>query len=263
MPGSGAASRARRSAWQRRVRWAGLAVAALSWSSSAAAQVGYTGSIYFGKMETSDGERTDAVYLINAVDVQRGRVRVSATIPWVLQRSRWTDAALGPVESSWQSGLSDPTFRIDAEAWRSRGRQTRLRVGGAVKVPVADVESGFSSGETDVAMSLSLSTARGRDSLFADVTFWLMNDAPDAAYRDVPTFYVGYARVLDRGYRWSGLVSVGGGPSVIAGIRAPVQVSAALLRLLGAKGAFGISLDVGVTSGAADYAVASTWRFTF
>lgn len=247
----------------RRTWLAGLLLTALCWPFPASAQVGYTGSVYFGKMETSDGERTDAVYLINAIDVERGRMRVSATLPWILQRSKWTDPVLGPGESAWQSGFSDPTFRIEAEAWRSRSQDVRLRLGGAIKVPVADVASGYSSGQTDVAVSLSVSTGRGRHSVFADATFWMLSDSPDATYRDVPTFYVGYARVLDRDYRWSGLLSVGGGPSVIPGAGAPMQVSAALLRLLGTKGALGLSLDVGVTNGSADIGIASTWRLVF
>jgi hypothetical protein len=247
----------------RRLRVAAFAAAALCWATAASAQIGYTGSLYFVRIDTAEGERTDAVYLFTSVDFERGRFRGSLTVPVIAQQSAWIDPDLGPVETGWQSGLADPTLRVDAEVWRNRTRDTTLRLSGAVKVPVASVEDGYSSGGTDVAFGLSVATFRGRNSVLADLTFWILGDPADADYRNVPAFYAGYARVLDRNYRWSGIVSVSGAPSAIAGFDPPAQVSLALLRLLGRGAALGVSFDVGLTDGAADFAVGSTWRFVF
>ena len=70
------------------------------------------------------------------------------------------------------------------------------------------------------------------------------------------------ARVLDARYRWSGIVSVSAAPSAIPGFDPPAQASVAVLRVFG-RAALGVSFDVGLTDGSADFAVGSTWRFVF
>jgi hypothetical protein len=240
-----------------------LAMAALGWAVAASAQVGYMGSLYFVRAETAEGERTDAVYLFTSLEVERGRLRGSVTIPVIAQQSRWTDAELGPVETGWQSGLSDPIVRLDAQVWRTPLRDTSVRLSGAVKVPVASVGDGFSSGKPDVAIGASVSRFRGRNSVLADLTYWILGDPSEIDYRNVPAFYIGYGRVLDGRSRWSGIVSVSGASSATEGFAGPVQLSVAMLRVLSAAAAFGVSVDVGLTDGAADFAVGTTWRVGF
>ena len=242
---------------------AAIAAAALMRATAASGQVGYTGSVYFVKIDTPDGQRTDAVYIFNSVDFEFGRLRGSATLPVIAQQSAWVDSVLGSVNTGWQSGLADPTFRIDADVWRTRLRGTSVRVSGSFKAPVASVDDGYSSGEADVAVGISVSTFLGRNGLLADLSYWTLGDPPGVDYRNVPTIYVGYARVLDPAARWSGIVSVSGSPSVIPGAEPTAQVSAAVLRLLGRGASIGLSFDVGLTDGAADFGIGTTWRVAF
>jgi len=246
-----------------RLRVAGLAAVALAWATAASAQIGYMGSVYYVRIGDSDDNRTDAVYLFNSVDLETGRVRTSISLPLISQQSRWVDAELGPVETPWQTGVADPSVRVDVEAWRNRARDVSIRASGTVKIPVASVEDGYSSGEVDVGVGMAVSVFRGRNSVLADITYWMLGDPPDFDYRNVPAFYVGYARVLDRAYRWSGIVSVSGAPSVIPGLDPPAQISVAVLRVFGTGAAVGVSFDIGLTGGASDFAVGSTWRFAF
>jgi hypothetical protein len=240
-----------------------IATAALLWAAAASAQVGYTGSLYFVKVETAEGDRTDAVYVFNSLDFEYRRLRATATFPVIAQQSAWIDATLGPVETGWSSGAADPTFRLDAEVWRSRFRSTSVRLSGTVKVPVASVDDGYSSGQADVALGASIATFRGRNNLTADVTYWILGDPSELDYRNVPSFYAGYARVLDGRYKWSGIVALSGAPSPIPGLDPSVQLSLALLRVLRPGAALGVSFDIGLTDAAADFAVGSTWRFAF
>jgi len=248
---------------RRRLRVASLAAVVLLWATAASAQVGYIGSVYFVRIGETDENRTDAVYLFNSIDVEAGRVRTSVSLPLIVQQSRWTDPELGPSVTPWLSGLADPTVRVDVEAWRGRSRTQSLRLSGSVKVPVASVEDGYSSGEVDVAFGVSYSAFRDRNSVLADVTYWWLGDPTDFDYRNVPAFYVGYARVLDRRYRWSGILSVSGAPSVIPGLDPPAQVSVAVLRVFGRGAALGFSVDVGLTGGSSEFALGSTWRLAF
>lgn len=247
----------------RRLRVAGLAAVALVWATAASAQIGYMGSVYFVRIGESEEDRTDVTYLFNSFDIQTGRVRTSVSIPFLVQQSRWVDPEFGPFETPWQSGFADPSVRVDVDVWRNWRRDQSLRASGSVKIPVASVEEGYSSGEVDVAVGVSYSVFRGRNSVLADVTYWMLGDPPDFDYRNVPAFYVGYARVLDRSYRWSGIVSVSGAPSVIPGLDPPAQMSIAVLRVFGPRAALGFSFDIGLTGGASEFALGSTWRFAF
>jgi len=249
----------------RRLGRAGLAAAlVVCFAATGAAQTGgYTGSIYFVTIDTADGEQADAVYILNSLDVEHGRLRASATLPWIVQRSAWAVEGDQLLDVPWQSGFADPTFRVEVEAWRTRARDAALRLSASVKAPVASVEDGFSSGEVDYALGVSWSAFRNRQSVLADFTWWVLGDPSDVDYRNVASFYVGYGRVLDRRYRWSAIVSASGAPSVIPGGTPPAQVSVALLRGFGARGALGVSFDVGLTDGAADLGVGTTFRFAF
>ena len=246
----------------RRRRVTLLTAAALTWAAAASAQIGYTGSVYSVRFETADGARTDAVYVFTSIDFEHGRLRGAATVPVVMQQAAWIDPVLGPVETGWLSGIADPVLRLDGAVWRTPSGGASLRVSGSVKLPVASVEDGYSSGEVDVALGLSASIFRGRNSLLADFTYWWLGDPSEVEYRNVPAFYVGYARVLDRAYRWSAIASVSGAPSPVPGFDPAAQMSLAVLRVIG-RGALGVSVDIGLTDSAANLAVGSTWRIVF
>lgn len=224
---------------------------------------GYIGSVYFVSADNVEGERSDAMYLLNGFDVEKGRIRASATVPFIVQRIRWTEADGAAAETPWLSGFGDPFFRVDVAVWRPRARGSSFRLSASIKPPLASVTDGFSSGEVDYAFGASWSSWRGRQSVLADVTYWVVGDPPDTDLRNVPAFYVGYGRVLDSRYRWSAIVSASGSPPLAPGLGSTAQISAAVLRTVGRTGAAGVSVDVGLTGGAADIALGTTWRFAF
>lgn len=242
----------------------GVVVVALGLVLSAApasAQFGYTGSTHFVTVETPEGDRTEAAYIFTTLDYEAGPLRTSLTVPLVAQSLEWTDPTVGRVATGWQTGMADPTIRLDARVWAAPSSTVRLT--GSVKLPVTSTEDGRSTGEVDAAVGVTVTTSRGRHSVMADVTYWMLGDPDAVTYRNVPAIYVGYARVLDRQYRWSGIVSISAAPSAIPTLGAPAQLSAALLRVVGRRAALGVSVDVGLTDQAADLAVGALWRIVF
>lgn len=218
--------------------------------------------MYFVRADVADGVRTDAFYILNSLDVERGAIRASATIPVIAQRSVLTQPGTDDIATAWGTGVADPIFRVDATVWRATGRRTTVRLSGSVKVPLGRVEDGYSSGRTDYAVGASWSHTRGRHSLMTDVTYWVIGDPPDVDVRNVASFYLGYGRILDRSFRTSIVVSGGLTPSIVAGLPSSGQVGVGWLRAIGPS-ALGVSANVGVTEGAADLALGTTWRVTF
>jgi hypothetical protein len=241
-----------------------VAVVLVLTAASASGQTGYTGAAYFVKTTTAEGERSEAVYLFNSVDVTRGWLRTTVTVPLVVERTRWAVDGVPDVEPEpWTVGFGDPVIRLDVEPFRRGASGLSARFGAAIKAPLASVDEGLSSGEVDVGLGVSVSAGRDRDSVLADVTYWIVGDPPDLPLRNGPSAYVGYARVLDRDYRWSALVSVSGSPALAPGLRAPAQVGIGILRVLRSGAGLGVSVDIGLTDGAADIAVGTSWRMAF
>jgi hypothetical protein len=230
-------------------------------ATAASAQVGYAGSVFFVRLDTAEGDRSDGLFIMNSVDGERGILRASATLPLLAQRSRWAVPDAEPIQEPWNFGLADPIFRADIGAWRSRAHDSSVRLSGSIKVPIASVDQGFSSGETDYAVGVSWSRFRGRHSVLTDVTYWVVGDTADVNFRNVPSFYVGYGRVLDEQYRWSAIVSASATPAVVPESGHPAQVGIAVLRMLGPGRALGISVHIGLNDSAADLAIGSMWRF--
>ncbi|MEZ5316796.1 MAG: hypothetical protein R2752_05295 [Vicinamibacterales bacterium] len=251
-----------REAIRRRVTtWAAALV--LGVASPALAQVGYTGSLHFVRVGTGE-DRTDAVYLFNGVEVERGRIRVSATVPVILLRAPAVDAVTGAtLPAAWSNGIGDPVFRVDVATMPTRDQPFGATLSASFKPPLADAAQGFGSGEADVAFGVTLSGVRGRNSVLVDVSWWVLGDPPDLPLRDVPSFYAGYGRILDRQYRWSLLASVSGSPAIVSGLPSSSQVGVSLLRLFDRGSGVGVNLSLGLTDGAADVVVGTMWRVGF
>jgi hypothetical protein len=236
----------------------------LGQAATARAQAGYTGSVNLVRDRSDSSGSTDAVYVFNSVDVTRGRFRATATVPLVSQRIESTVVpADDTAEPAWSGGLGDPMLRADVTLLRRRTGGLAVSVSGAVKIPVADAEGGTGSGEYDGSVGVTLMGARGRSSFLADVTYWVLGDPPDTIVRNVPAVYLGYATVLDRGYRWSAMFGVSSAASVVPGLAPPTQGHAGVLRMLRSGTAVGATVSVGLNDAAADLAVGAIWRVAF
>ena len=237
--------------------------AMLLWQAGiASADGGYSGAVSFVRGQSVTSEAASAVYIFNSVDVSRGRLRVTATLPLVSQE---TIVLVVPTTQSpsWNGGLGDPTLRADVRVAGGGGRPWSLSVGGAVKFPVADVDDGLGSGEYDGTVGVTLLTGRGRHSFLLDVSYWLVGDMPDAPQRDVPAVYAGYAAILDGGRRWSAILAIASAGSIVEGLDPPTQLSVGILRALGSGAGLGATVGIGLTESASDFSISASWRIGF
>ena len=236
----------------------------LGQAATAGAQVGYTGSVSLGRDRSDLSGSTDAVYVFSSVDVTRGRFRLTATVPIVSQRFGAAVVPAGDiVEPAWTGGLGDPVLRADVTLLRRRSGGLAASASGAIKLPTADADTGIGSGEYDGSVGITLTGARGRSSFLADVTYWVLGDPPDTIIRNVPAVYLGFATVIDRGYRWSAMFAVSSAAAIASGLAPPTQAHAGVLRMLRPGTAVGATVSVGLNDTAADLTVGATWRVTF
>lgn len=267
----------------------GVALATLTgaWPADAQ-QIDYAGSVQYASGDYLFTERASALYLYNSLVVTAGRVRVSASVPLVLQNTSWvtyysgdgstTGAASssgtghgmtgegnsGVVDttSSEQLGFADPLVHGGVQLLRQGKARPSLSLTFDVKIPLADVESGFGTGEWDYAGGLALAKSVGTTFLFADISYWYLGDMPGAEFKNTLAFGAGVGRSLGGG-RFGLLASLLGNTEVQEGAGAPVQASLGLSYLLDMRRSLMGSASLGLTESAPDISVSFGWLFRF
>ena len=231
---------------------------------TAVAQGGYSGAVSLVRSHGEGIDQNDTVYFLNSIDVTLGRIRATAMLPVLSQKTVWSTApGLTPQPSTWSGTVGDPMVRADvAVAGRHQGPWS-VSLNSAVKIPVADAETGLGSGEFDSAYGVTFAGSRGRSSYLIDVSYWVLGDPADVEYRDVPALYVGYATILGNGYRWSAMAGLAGSGSVAPGLDPPVQFNVGILRALRSRVAIGATVGIGLTDTAADWTAGVSWRVGF
>ena len=259
--------------------------------------------VYFGSFQTTTGryifaERTTSVFVVNGIDVSAGRVRVSATIPFITQSTPWIsygavlipsggsqNAQVGdqirrgkgggagtggrgivvtlPTEGvTRETGVGDPVIRVGADLL-NRGSAVQVTISGAAKAPVASLADGLGTGEWDYGAGLEVSRQQGVHRVFGTFEVWRFGDLPDLVLKDAAAYRVGYERFVNTN-RWSMLASVSGWTTVLDGLDPPVSVNAGLTRHLGPSGrSVGVIAAFGVTEMAPDFSLSLAWQLPF
>jgi len=144
---------------------------------------------------------------------------------------------------SYEINVADPLFTGALELYRGYGALRSFEVTGAVKTPVATLESGVGTGEWDWGGGLSMAVAAGRTLFFGDVGWWSYGDLPDLELKDGMSWGVGAGLPVND--RFSLLGSVSGAAAVIETVDAPLSLALAGSWSL----RNGRSISAGVTAG--------------
>ena len=268
-----------------------VAMTALAGASPAPAQrIDYSGSVQYASGDYLFPERSDAVFFYNGLGLTLGRVRLSASLPLVYQRTPWIvysdatgtsgmDGASGMGQDVMGSddpfgavlvdtisfeevGLGDPLVRADLRLLDERGLVPSVRLTFDVKAPVGDVDRGFSSGQWDYAGGLSLTKSIGSTLLYGDIAYWYVGDMPDYELENSFAYGAGVGRSFGSG-KFGLLASFFGNSRIQEGVDPPLQVSLGLSYLLGLRRSLMISASAGLTDSAPDVSLSFGWFLRF
>ena len=250
---------------------------------------------YVGGMQYATGsfiftQRTWSAYLSNGLSWSAGRVRVSASIPLVLQPAGWlqyngsgmmvpTGGLAGSTTGSSGNssamhggtitpasgmrfsgvGLGDPIGRIDVALLPSDAGRPSISLIGAVKAPFADVGSGFGTGKWDVGAGLSGAMNVNGVSVLAEAVYWNIGNPAGASLRNAVAYALSIGRAFP-GSHWSMLGTVSGATSLWTGLEAPVQAGAGVGYLLESGSSVFATAAVGLTRTAPAISTGLGWR---
>jgi len=267
---------------------AGVALAALAGVGPASGQqIDYSGSVQYASGDYLFPERSSALFLYNGLGLTAGRVRLSASVPLVFQRTPWViysdatgmgsvgdgatagqdatggvDAVVADTVSYEELGLGDPMARVDFRLLDERGLRPSIRVTLDVKVPVGDVERGFSSGKWDYAGGLSAMKSLGTTFVFVDVAYWYIGDMPGVELENSLAYGAGIGQSLGAG-RLGLLASIFGSSPIQPTVDPPLQVSLGLSYLMDLRRSLMISASAGLTDSAPDISLSFGWFLRF
>lgn len=268
---------------------AGIALAVLAATPLGAQELVYSGSLQFATGDYIFSERTNSVLFFNGLAASAGRLRISANVPVIMQSTPWVSyagggavpsggtqsgdmqggmrgrmgrggsIALADTASYDEVGLGDPLAYADLEIISGRGLIPTLRIAGHLKVPIADVERGFGTGEWDYGAGLSLTSVFGSVMLFADIAYWVLGDMPDLELENPVSYSLGLGLPIGGG-RWGLLTSLSGYSEIIAGADPPAQLSVGASYLMRSGRSLLASAAFGLSESTPDLSFSFGWR---
>jgi hypothetical protein len=155
--------------------------------------------------------------------------------------------------------IGDPVVQLDVDLHQGFGLVRSFTVDVMAKAPVADIESGISTGEWDYGAGAMIALGGGRTFVFANATYWVLGDMPDLPLRNMVSYGASVGRASGSG-RWSLLGSVTGATSMIEGTDPPLSagIGAGYLRAGGQGLSAGVS--VGLSESSPDVSSYVGWR---
>lgn len=156
-------------------------------------------------------------------------------------------------------GAGDPMFGLSVTAVREEdGAPVTLSLRSDLKVPVADVDQGFGTGQADVGVGGSVSRQLGDAYVFTDLEYWAFGDMPDLELNNALSYAAGVGHV-------SGSVGLSamfsGYTRILEGTDPPMTISGGLSVFPGESGRTGISVTAaaGLTESSPDFSLSAGW----
>ncbi len=244
---------------------------------------------YFGSLQFATGKyiftnQTSSLTVNNGLGFKSGRLYLSAGVPVVLQNTSWistTGAGMVPSGGeqnsvvhkamekgritlpdntvSTQIGISDPLLHCELLVIRETRAIPSLSLTAGLKIPTADMERGFGTGEWDVAAGISLIKSIRRTMILLDLSKWYLGDLPDLVLED-PIVYSAALGYIFKNGRYGLVASFYGSTSVLPDADPPLQLGLGINSNLNDHFGLNFAIIAGLTDTAPDFSLSLGWR---
>lgn len=213
-----------------------------------------------------DGERTDYYRTPLTVRISNGRLRLSASMPYLIIKGannvlgdsdeEVDDNTSGATGRSTRKGFGDVTLSARYRIPASSLNGFELDLMSRVKLPTASKRKGLTTGETDFTVGGELSRELGSVEPFASLQYRLNGDPPGRDYRNTIATSVGASTSLGNKSRAS--LSYDYSQSRVRGRSGAHSLEAGMTTRLAKRLSLGGFGAVGLSQRAPDYRVGST-----
>lgn len=164
-----------------------------------------------------------------------------------------------PDTSSYnQASFGDPNVYGNFKLYTSATGATAFQLNAGVKIPLADPNSGYGTGEWDYGAGLSVSQRIGNYFLMADFMKWWFGDFTDLKLQDPIAYSLGIGRSLGGG-SWLVNASYSGYTEIIDGYDPPQTLNLGIGYFVTPKVAVNTTLTAGLSESTADFMFGLGW----
>ncbi len=266
---------------------AGAVFMALAAPPAAGGTFSYTGSLQMTRGNYIFTQTTSGLFLFNGFSFVSRRFSLTASLPLIFQNTPYISytgvgvlpsggteslavsqrqgrepVVLPEVVDARQSGFGDPLFTAGLTLVEESSSLPAIQLSGLAKAPLADVDSGFGTGEWDWSAGLSVSKRFGRLFLFADVNYWVLGDLPDLELRDAWAYGISIGHAFGDG-RFAVLASYSGFTEVISGVEPPSSLGLGLSIKVGRMTSLMLQSALGLSESAPDLSLSLGWSIGF
>lgn len=168
------------------------------------------------------------------------------------------EIALEDTVSYTKTGFGDPTISGGITLLPQETGQPGIKLNGSVKIPLADFENGYGTGEWDFGAGLSVSTRLSDWFLMADAMYWWLGDLPELDLKN-PVSYslgIGYPLVYQK---VALMASYYGYTRIIAGVEPPRTAGLSMSYWFSGGHSLSLSGNVGLSDVSPDYSLSLGW----
>lgn len=169
------------------------------------------------------------------------------------------DIPLPDTSSYSQSSLGDPSIYANFKLYTSEAKSTTIRLNSGLKLPFADPNSGFGTGEWDFGLGLSVSQRIQKFFLIADAMKWWFGDLPDLELKDPLAYSFGVGRSLAGG-DWLINASLTGYTEIIEDFDPPINLGFGLGYFVSDRVSLNSTISFGLSESSSDYSVGLGWN---
>lgn len=265
-----------------------------------AQKVTYSGSLQFSTGSYFFTERTESFYFSNELSMSIDRVRISFTIPYVVQSSPWISyGTTGGIPTGGtghgqvgqhgkgggnqhqdlvrrgrhrvdvpdtvsyrQASFSDPSIYGSLQIFNSSAQTTNLNLNASVKLPFTNPASGFGTGAWDFGTGISLFRRIHTMFLFMDTMYWRMGDMNDLDLINPVTGSAGAGKAF-KGGQWMVNTSISGSTKIIGSVDPPLNLNTGLGYMKSSKTLLNSTFSFGLSETSPDFTASVGWSIQF
>jgi len=246
-------------------------------------EVTYNGSLQLTSGDYIFNERTYSLYLFNGLSVSIGSFQFSANLPLIKQNTPWVSySSTGAIPTGGpqsnevskkghgervvlydstdyqEIGLGDLFIQANWRLMEEVKALPSISLTAGFKVPLADVEDGFGTGEFDNGAGVSISKALSICLAIIDLSYWRLGDLTGLELKDAFVYSLAIGRpIVNR--KLNLLVSFSGCSEVIDDAGPSAQIGLGLAYYLDSGPNLNGSVALGVTDSAPDFSVSLGW----
>jgi len=161
-----------------------------------------------------------------------------------------------------QSSFGDPNLYVNLKLFSSNSGSTTIRLNSGIKLPFADPNSGFGTGEWDIGLGGSVSQRIDRFFLLADVMKWWFGDLPDLQLKDPLSYSLGIGRSL-AGNSWLINASFSGYTEIIEDYDPPMNLGFGIGYFASERVSLNATAGLGLSESSSDLSIGFGWNVRF